>query len=267
MAEPYDTINGISGGPEVWWRMNGTGPGIPNEGTTGSSNDLTETGSGSFEGTYRAETDPRGDGWGVEFNGGSGRGLQSPGTGLNSRGTMFALWRTNSSFSATVFNVGFFNGFDVNYCSVRIDGLGRIEYWIQDGAADDEIWTVVDTVVDMTDQQPHSVAIIPPATTTGTPLIYIDAQLVAGGDLIFSGDDNVNNDHWWNDFNESWSIGRRGSVGGNIPTGLIIYEVIGWDDVLTQQQIQDAHDILTRTAVFANKTIRRRGRRTFSDQI
>ena len=168
--------------------------------------------------------------------------------------------RTNGVVSHGQFQVGFRNGSDNDYVDISLHPVGVIHYHIQDDGTSDEAW---DSGSGHADDQVHSYAVIPPTTTGGTPRMFVDG--VADGSPTFSGDDGVDNNFWWDSVAELFNVGMRGGTTGNELSNWVCYEVLIFDDVLTDQEVSDAHDILTNASFtsFSDKTVRRRGRRVF----
>lgn len=260
MAEPYDTINALGNGPQHWWRFSVASGNVTDEGT-GTARDLAPQSSntGAFNGTYRFDTNPFGDGFGVRFNGQGGfegSSIAMAGT----RGTMFVVYRTVGTPSTDAFHFGFDAGFDIDYCHLAIGNGSDILYRIQDAGADDEIWFSGDVSAD--NSAVHSMSVSNPADSTSDAIMSFDGSSLS---VTFNGDDDVPNNHWWNNFVEQVHVGVRGSVDTLAVSNLIAYELLLFDTVLTTQELSDAHDILTTFFVTPlAKHQRRRGRRVFN---
>ncbi len=259
MPEPYDTINAINTGPEHWWRFSVASGSVTDEGQATARNlNALAGGSGSFNGTYRFDANPFGDGFGIRFNGQGG--FQATSTGLSTaRGTMFVVFRSVGNPGTAQFQFGFRAGNDIDYCHLSAHTDGSILYVIQDGSSDDEFFNGSSG---NNDSAVHSMAVIPSASTTVEPDLFVDGSSIS---LAAHVEDNVPDNYWWDSFTEIINVGMRGAILDFEATNLVAYEMLLFDTVLSAQQISDVHDILT-TAFVAPlvKHQRRRGRRVFN---
>lgn len=268
MAEPYDTINGKGSSPKAWWRFSDASGGVTNEGSD-AAGDLSEYSvSGTFNGTYRYEANPAGDGWGILLNGQGG--LRS--TGLTDdfdevRGTYFIMFRSQGTVTNPTWLFGSFRSFDIDYNRLGINGNGRGSYRVQDAGGDDISWAgPVDQ--DLLDGAVHTLAVTNGSGPTDVPKIYVDGAEVSA-DWVFSGS-NVDYDHWPGvDYIEDWAVGYRGGVNTSPVGGIVIYEALAYDEAtpLTDQDIEDIHIALggSQPNPFGTKSIRRTNRRIFAD--
>lgn len=274
MAEPYDTISAIGNrspsGPRHWYRFSDVSGGVTDEGYASSSRDLAEHTSSAlgspFNWTYRAEANPRGDGFGMLANGQGG--LLSAALGMTqaqAEGLMMIHFRFTSPAgpASSAFMVGTFASFDKFYNRIATDGAGNIYYLIQDAGADDEIWRVNETdyTGNVVDNQNHTIAVAPASNPTGKPRIYIDGLRMSDAELDhITGDDNVDNDLWWIDYGEALAVGYRGGVNKEPVTDTVYYDVLLWDEELTDANVADIHTALAGTPAptgFSSKTVRR----------
>ena len=269
----YDQIFPIAA-PEHWYRFSDASGGVTDEGYAGSLKDLSQIDDGGAANmTYQAEANPYGDGYGVKFNGQGG--FTSAHLGISgSTGTMIGVFRTTGTHVGGGWLFGLWDSFDDDYIRFGPNtSNGYPIYSIQDGGADDEYWVDLTGAVD--DDAVHSVAITKPASTTATPIMHVDGVNQTSG-LTHSGDDNVDNDWWWDDsgFSEKVAVGVRGGVVNNTQAEEIVaYEFLIFNTALTDQEIADIHVILTNAGgvlpaiTFSTKTIRRVGRRLFSANV
>lgn len=275
MAEPYDTVNGITGGaPKNWWRFSDASGGVTGEGSV-SSRDLAETSAGTlgtFNWTYQYEANPVGDGYGM-LHGGAGGLIESSDVFLGGTGTeftMMAFYRTTaaSAHANAQFFGGYFQGTDTDYCRMFADDTG-VWYATQDGTSDDRIWKTTDTAgKDLFDQQPHSICVVSPTGTSGTlPTIYIDGIALTGVAITYQ--NGTVNDNWSpvSDFNPDMAVGFRGGSNASPADEIVYYEWIGYDHHLSAAEVLQVHEAIggTKASNFGPKTIRRRGRQAFFD--
>ena len=276
MAEPYDTVNGITAGaPLHWWRFSDASGGVTGEGSI-ASRDLGETsaaGLGTFNWTYQYEANPVGDGYGM-LAGGQGGLIESADVWSGSVSqdfSMMAMWRstTSSAHANSAWFGGYFNGNDVNYCRMMVTAYG-IYYAIQDASSDDRIWRQENppSGIDLFDQQPHTICVTNPTGTSGTlPTIYIDGIALTGVSIDYDVG-TINDDHSpITDFSGDTAIGFRGGNNSGPVGDIVYYEWMGFDHHLSASEVLQIHEALggNKVSNFQPKTIRRRGRRLFFD--
>jgi hypothetical protein len=291
MAEPYDTIDALT--PTAWWRFGATAAPTPDEGTGNSSTQnrqLTETSTGqggvlaAFNWTYQYEANPLGDGYGMLANGGGGlfTSRDAFNDGTTADFTMLAHYRSTvgtdngtANYMAGTFKTYLapptYTTTATAYTRIYLDG-GELGFSTQYNDATFKTWETSGTgSIDLWDQQPHTICVVNPTGTSGTlPTMYIDGvlqtvTLTASGSSI--GD---NYGPAMNYPNHNTGIGYNGA---NSPPNeideIVFYDVIYFQEHLTQQEVENVHVALGGTASassnFQPKTIRRRGRRLFFD--
>ncbi len=262
----YSEINSVSGGPEHWWRFTNGGNRIDDQGTA-TRRHLTElsTTEGAFNGTYQAEANPAGDGFGMQFNGQGGMVDTSSALALaGSLGTIVVAFRTdggtllNSDRIASLFGGN-------NRLELGITSSGYPQYRINDGASDENLWELQSAI---DDDLVHTLAVSPASGAGTTPILFLDGLDVSGS-LVHTDTDPVDNDLWWDDFIEQAAVGYKGDANNSSVDGVIVYEVVIFDGNLTSSQVRTVHNALLgiMSLNFSSKTVRRNNRRVYSANL